>query len=96
MINQLKITDNKFKTDVVDQMFVAVNINFNPLVHTEFNSEKAIVRYEFLEVMIRAALKKFIEFGNIKSEAEAINQFNEQYLIPYKAQIEATQPYYYD
>lgn len=75
MINSIKVTDNKFRTDALDQLFYAVNSNFNPMVRTEYNNVNSIVRYEFLEVIIRAALKKFCEFGSVKSEAEAINLF---------------------
>lgn len=85
MINALKLTDKTvFRSDEIDRLFIAVNTSSNPAVKTEFNSAKGIIRYEFLEVMIRAALKKYCEFGNVKSEAEAINLFWEQYLLPYK------------
>jgi hypothetical protein len=75
MVNTLKVTDKNFRPDEVDRLFIAVNTNNNPAVKTEFNSAKGIIRYEFSEVIIRAALKRFIEFGSLKSEAEAVTQF---------------------
>ncbi len=63
LINTLKMTDKTFRPDEIDRIFIAVNTNNNPVVKTEFNSAKGIIRYEFLEAVIRAAVKRFIEFG---------------------------------
>jgi hypothetical protein len=36
------------------------------------NNSKALIRYEFLEFMVRLAIKKYVEYGSLESEAEAI------------------------
>ena len=84
MVNTLKVTDKNFRPDEVDRLFIAVNTNNNPAVKTEYNSAKGIIRYEFFEVIIRASLKRFIEFGSLKSEAEAVTQFYLHYLEAYQ------------
>jgi hypothetical protein len=83
MVNTLKVTDKNFRPDEIDRLFIAVNTNNNPAVKSEFNSAKGIIRYEFFEVIIRSGLKRFIDFGSLKSESEAIDSFWTQYLEPY-------------
>ena len=96
IINTLKMTDNQFRVEEVDRLFIAVNSNANPIVHTKYNSSKGIIRYEFVEAIIKIALKRYIEFGTAKSESEAMHQFWLEYLEPHQKEVMAENPYFYD
>jgi hypothetical protein len=80
----------------VDRLFIAVNSNQNPIVHTKYNSSKGIIRYEFFEAVMKVAVKRYIEFGSAKSEAEAMRQFWEEYLEPHCQEAMKEDPYVYD
>jgi hypothetical protein len=79
----LKLTDQNFRVEEVDRLFIAVNSNQNPIVHTKFNSSKGIIRYEFLEAVMKAAVKRYFEYGTAETEAEAMHQFWTQCLQPH-------------
>jgi hypothetical protein len=66
-------------------LFIAVNVNKGG-AHTtsnEFNSEKALVRHEFLEIVLRIAVKKYFESEKVYSETAAIAKFAQENLEPY-------------
>ena len=71
----------------VDRLFISVNSNLNPKVHTKLNSSKGIIRYEFFEAVMKVAVKRYIEFGSANSEAEAMKQFWEEYLEPHCQEV---------
>ena len=73
-----------------------MNSNRNPAVQTKYNSSKGIIRYEFFEAVIKVAVKRYIEFGSAKSEAEAMKQFWEDVLEPYCQEVMKADPYLYD
>ena len=81
VVTDLKILDKKLKTDEIDRLFIAVNAvmadeqdsNTN---NPETNKSKALIRYEFLEFMVRLAIKKYVEYGPLESEAEAIKSLH--------------------
>lgn len=54
----------------MDRLFIAVNSGGQK--KTSMNPEKALVRFELLEIMVRAAIKRFTESGEIESEADAV------------------------
>lgn len=48
--------------------FDTTNLNDNPKQNEEeeFNLDRALVRYEFLEILVRLAIFKFIEHGDLE------------------------------
>lgn len=68
MIQTINITDkDKLKPDDCDRLFIGVNAG--NMRKAPFIPEKALVRFQFMEILVRAALKKFFESGDSESES---------------------------
>lgn len=46
------------------------------------NPAKNLIRSNFMELIIRCAIEKYVPSGKAKTELEAIERFNEEYLQP--------------
>lgn len=82
----LKLADHQtLKPEDCDRLFIAVNVNKGGAQTTsnEFNSEKSLVRHEFLEILLRIAVKKYFESEKVNSETAAIAKFTSENLEPY-------------
>lgn len=79
-----------------DRIFIAVN-SAQKGSYSQ-NPQKSLVRYEFLETLVRCALKKYCEPPQQVTipEVEAIDILNEEYLEPYRLKVMADNPFYYD
>jgi hypothetical protein len=47
-------------------------INYNDDTDSELNPTSGVVRYEFIEFIVRVALEKYYRKGSAKSEEEAV------------------------
>jgi hypothetical protein len=67
-------------------MFIGVNAGDrgkkNPM-----NLQNGLVRHEFLEIMLRAALKKCFDSGEAESEEAAVHKFHLDIMKPYEDYI---------
>jgi len=45
------------------------------------------VRFEFLEMLVRVAKGKFIDFGSMKSCADALEHLIESFILPMEAKL---------
>ena len=79
-----KITDGVMTTGVIDTYFVAANYEEEDL---EGNDDNALVRYEFLEMLVRISKGKFIDFGAMNSEADALKRLLERYVLPMQEKL---------
>ncbi len=78
MLNEAHLIDQStFSTADADRMFIAVNASAkNPL-----NPQHALVRFQFLEIIIKIAIEKFLkQGGKIKNEAEAVEKLCYEHL----------------
>lgn len=76
-------------------MFIGVNAGMQK--KGSMNPEKALVRFEFLEILLRSALKKYCESGELESEVEALGAFWDDYLEPHQHTVATSDnPYFYD
>jgi len=58
----LNIADkDNLKPDDCDRLFIGVNANSQK--KSAFIPEKGLVRFQFMEIMIRAGIKKYFESG---------------------------------
>ena len=94
MQDSVHVTDAKFKPEDCDRLFIAVNASQKK--SGENNPDKSLCRSEFLEVLIRAALKKYCESGETENEGDAVDRLWKEFFYPYQQKIYATSPYYYD
>lgn len=62
----------------IDRMFITVNANRSGPT----NPSNALVRFQFMEFIIRCAIEKYFASGKVETELEAIKKFNLEYLIP--------------
>ena len=68
---KIKIVDG-FKVNMADadRLFITVNANKRgPLIPAN-----SLVRFQFMEILIRLAIKRYYESGDVPSEAEAVRQ----------------------
>ena len=75
VIDAIDFTDDgKLKTSDMGRMFITVNAGKSG----PFNPAKALVRCQFMEMMIRCAIEKYLVADAVKTELEAIKMFNEK------------------
>ena len=55
-----RIPDRRLNRGVIDTYFVATNFEKDQM---DGNSDSALCRFEFLEILVRLAKAKYIEFG---------------------------------
>ena len=68
--SKAKIIDNICKSVDIDRNFISANLK----VENSFGPEKALSRYEFLEVLVRLANFKYLETKTVGSFAEATDK----------------------
>ena len=78
----LEATDNKFKPEDCDRLFIVVNASQKK--SGENNPDKQLCRSEFVEIMIRIAIKKFCENGELENEGDALDKLWKEYLHPHQ------------
>jgi hypothetical protein len=94
MISSICVQDNNcLKPEDIDRLFIAVNAGQQK--KSPYNPDKLLVRYEFLEIMLRTALKKYIEPGFLDNEADAVENFWNEYLNVHYAETNLEKPYFY-
>lgn len=63
------------------------------------NTQNALVRYEFMEFLLRCAILKFCEnkaVAGIESEADSVKYLNVTFLEPHRIDMINSDPYFYD
>eukprot|EP00347_Sterkiella_histriomuscorum_P006983 403350697 len=75
-----------FKLSDLDLNFVATNSGTKK--NNPRNPERQLVRYQFMEVLVRLAVDKFIKNGNMKSVHEAVVHAFENYFLPFFKQFD--------
>lgn len=63
----------------IDQIFIATNFEVED---QEDNDDKNLVRYEFLEILVRIARKKFVDTKVCSSYSEATRKIISEYVLP--------------
>jgi len=57
-------------------------VNFNEGPNSDLNPLNGVVRYEFVEFLVRVAIEKFMVRGSCKSEYEAVKTMIDTILVP--------------
>ena len=78
-VQQAKIVDGVLTMGIVDTYFKAANFEEED---QENNDDNQLVRFEFLEMLVRIAKGKFIDFGSMSSVSEALKRLLEKYVLP--------------
>lgn len=74
-----KIIDTDLLNIDIDRIFIATNFEEEDL---EENDDKALCRYEFIEIIARMAKHKFFDSGAASSVSEATERLLAQFIIP--------------
>ena len=59
------------KPDDCDRLFIGVNAGNQR--KAPFIPEKGLVRFQFVEILMKAAIKRFFESGDVETELEAMD-----------------------
>lgn len=88
-MNSCKVFDNMYTMSDLGVNWSAVLI---PKVKGQlYNPGNALVRYEFLEILVRIANDRYIRTRKLKSTYEAVNQLFKNYLLPNMTQFNSNQ-----
>lgn len=79
-----KIYDNNITSGIVDTYFKAANFEE---IDQDQNDDNSLCRFEFLEMCVRIAKGKYIDFGNYTSLSEATEKFIKTYIIPMEVNL---------
>ena len=71
-----KIFDKNFNIATADRLFIAAN--FNDYGEVAGNSTKELIRFEFLEIIVRIAKAKYIDTGLKENYEEALRSLFSQ------------------
>ena len=81
--NQSKIKDDVLNSSVLSTYFAAAHYH---QLDSEDNAVNVSNRYEFLEILIRLARGKFMDFGSMTCLADAMQQLIEKHVLPLESQ----------
>jgi hypothetical protein len=78
--NKCKIPDNKAcNLSTIDRIFIATNVNQNV---NGAQGDRDLVRYEFLEIIVRIANTKYKDTGICSTSTEALNKLLQENIFP--------------
>ena len=78
-IKYLGLIDNKsIKYSEGDTLFLTVNGK----KQTPMNPATALVRHQFMEIILRLAIKRYYDTKQVKSEADAVKEAFREFLLP--------------
>ena len=75
-----KIPDKNVGLATIDRVFIATNVE---LEKNDDNPDKALCRYEFMEILVRLANRKYKEPGILKTHSESLERLLNEHVIPY-------------
>ena len=78
------ITDRKVNTGIIDTYFKATNYE---ALNQDQNDDNALIRFEFLEIIIRLAKGKYLETGRESSIVLAVQKTLTNHILPMKGQV---------
>ena len=77
------IKDSTINSGVLSTYAAAINFH---QINTEADSVKICIRYEFLELLVRMARGKYIDFGTMRSLADSTQRLLDRHLLPLEEQ----------
>ena len=78
----MKVLDDKCTQNTIDRTFIAANVELEKIEGNANNSD-SLMRYQFLEVLVRLAKAKFIETGVEKSFSSATARLIREHVKKY-------------
>lgn len=91
------LTDFLNSCNVLDNLYTMsdLGVNWNAVIIPKikgqlYNPGNALIRYEFLEILVRIAHDRYIRTRQLKSILNAVTLLFESYLLPYMIQYDAS------
>ncbi len=80
------IQSKKLPGSIIDTVYKAVNYDGT---NSEFNDSNELVRYEFLEILIRLANMKYVQKGNLgeNANARAFKRLINEHILPIESKV---------
>lgn len=88
-LTKCKVIDDVLRLKDADLKWVATLTDPN-MAKNSRNPEKALIRYQFLEIWVRLAEQKYITSGSITSYSEAVDKMLNDHVLPYITLNDAT------
>jgi hypothetical protein len=96
LMHDLHLTGPGLRPEDCDRLFILVN-GGGMLTHKEAtNSDSQLIRFEFMELMMKVTIRKICENGPEESEAKALQVLGRDYLDMHRDMILKLAPYTYD
>lgn len=73
------LIDSKFKMSAIDRLFIATNYEVEA---QDENPDKQLMRFEFIEILLRIAREKYLTAGPAKTIDEAYQMILEKHVMP--------------
>lgn len=80
-----KFMDKNFKQSALDRAFIAANFEME---EQDDNPDKALIRFEFIEVLLRVAKEKYQKTGECETLADAFNLLLDRNVEPVSGHAE--------
>ena len=84
-VRRANFLEAQLPQSTVDRYFLQVNVEVEDQGD---NPDKALIRFEYIELMIRLAIEKYKRLGNAKNSVEALEMLIETNLKPYSGYLE--------
>jgi len=72
-------TDSKLVPSTLDRLFIAANVEIEDQA---LNPDKALIRFEFVELLVRVAKERYWKDGACKTVCEALEMLMEKEVLP--------------
>ena len=83
IIYNLNVIDYRtLKSTDVDLTFIATNAS-GQIYKTRMNPERQLIRFQFLEIMVRLAIEKYFKSNVCKTFDQSVTKFFEENALPY-------------
>lgn len=76
-----KFHDKVINQSMLDTLFIAVNVDLEEEAGGE-NPDAALIRYEFIELLVRIAKEKFFKTHTCKTMAESLEMLLQRHIMP--------------
>jgi len=89
LCHMASIIDKQMHSGIIDTYFKATN--FEEGGPQSGNDDLALVRFEFLEIIIRIAKGKYIETGKAQNYSQALTTLLQNHIMPLKTTLPQSQ-----
>lgn len=83
-VQDAKIPDRNINSGIIDTYFKASNFEE---IDMDQNDDNSLCRFEFMEMIVRMAKGKYMDFGNMTSLSEATRRLIKEHILPMERKL---------